>query len=60
MHECTSWLTKQEVHAHIAYYALHNMATLFNNHMRVHPYISNSKFSANWRATVTYVGMVVE
>ena len=31
-------------------------ATLFNNH----PHISNSKFSADWRATTTYVGMVVE
>ena len=30
------------------------MATLFNNH----PYISSSKFSANWRATAAYVGMV--
>ena len=32
------------------------LATLFNNH----PYISSSKFSANWHATATYVGMVVE
>ena len=32
------------------------MDTLFNNH----PYISSSKFSADWRATATYVGMVVE
>ena len=31
------------------------MAT-FNNH----PYKSSSKFSANWRATVTYAGTVVE
>ena len=37
-------------------HALHNMTTLFNNH----PYISSSKFSANWRATANYVGMVVE
>ena len=29
---------------------------LFNNH----PYKSSSKFSANWRATATYEGMVVE
>ena len=28
----------------------------FNNH----PYISSSKFSANWSATATYVGMVAE
>ena len=37
-------------------YALHNTATytLFNNH----PYISSS--SADWHATATYVGMVVE
>ena len=41
---CTQW------------YAVHTMATLFNNH----PYISSSKFSANWRATATYVGIVVE
>ena len=41
---CTQW------------YALHTMATLFNNH----PYISNSKFSANWHATATYVGMIEE
>ena len=41
---------------HIQWYALHNMATLFNNH----PYIGSSKFSANWRATATYVGMIVE
>ena len=34
------------------------LATLFNNHM--HPYISSSKFSTDWRATATYVGMVVE
>ena len=32
------------------------MATLFNNH----PYISSSKFSANWHAIAIYVGMVVE
>ena len=31
------------------------MATLLNNHL----YISSSKFSANWCATATYVGMVV-
>ena len=37
------------------YYALHNMATLFNNH----PYISTREF-ANWHATTTYVGMVVD
>ena len=29
-------------------YALHNMAILFNNH----PYVSSSKFSADWHATV--------
>ena len=44
---------KQEVPC-LQWYALHNMATLFKNH----PYISSSKFSANWRATATYVGMV--
>ena len=32
------------------------MALLFNNH----PYISSSKFSADWRATATYVGIVVD
>ena len=32
------------------------MATLFNNY----PYISSSKFSANWHATATNIGMVVE
>ena len=31
------------------------MATLFNNH----PYISSSKFFANWRDTATYVGMAI-
>ena len=46
---------KQEV-PYTQWYALRNMATLFNNH----PYTSSSKFSANWRATATYVGMVVE
>ena len=25
-----------------------------------YPYINSSKFSANWRATATYEGMVVE
>ena len=33
-----------------------NTATLFNNL----PHISSSKFSADWHATATYVGMVVE
>ena len=33
-------------------YALHNTTTLFNNH----PYI----ISADWHATATYVGIVVE
>ena len=32
------------------------MATIFNNH----PYVSSSKFSANWRAIAIYVEMVVE
>ena len=36
-------------------YALHIIATSFNNH----PYISSGKFSANWRDTATYVGMLV-
>ena len=38
------------------WYTLHSTTTLFNNH----PYISSCKFSANWHATTTYVGMVVE
>ena len=52
----TSWLTKytNKIHAHGD--ALHNMATLFNNHS----YINSSKFSANRHATAAYVGTVVE
>ena len=38
------------------WYGLHNMATLFNNHH----YISSSKLMPTWRATATYVGIVVE
>ena len=40
------------------WHALHNMATLFNNQ----PYtcVITGKFSADWHATATYVGMVVE
>ena len=41
---CTQW------------YALHNMATLFNNH----PYISSSGTPVGTKFTATYVGMVVE
>ena len=37
---------------HSDIYALHNMTTLFNNH--------TSKLSDNWRATATFVGMMVE
>ena len=37
--------------------ALHNMATLFNNQQ---PYISSSKFSANWGATATYVRWLLD
>ena len=46
---------KQEVPC-TQWYALHNLATLFNNH----PYISSSKFSTNATGTplFTYVGMV--
>ena len=46
---------KQEV-PRTQWYALHIMTTLFNNH----PSINSSNFSANWRATATYVGKVVE
>ena len=37
-------------------YALHKMATLFNNH----PYISSSGMPVSTKFTATYVGMVVE
>ena len=54
------WLTKYKnktCHAHSDMHSITSVTTLFNNH----PYISSSKFSAaNWRATATYVGMVVE
>ena len=50
MHECTGWQSTQRSAMH----TVHNMAVLFDNH----PYINNSKFSANWHATATYVGMV--
>ena len=43
-------------HAHSYMHSITNMATLFNNH----PYISSSKFSANWHATATYVRTAVE
>ena len=49
MHECMHWLTKYKnktCHAH-SDYALHNTATLFNNH----PYISSSKFEASFHWT---------
>ena len=38
------------------WYALHNMATLFNSH----PHISSSGMPVSTKFTVTYVGMVVE
>ena len=47
MHQLTKYTNK-------VCYTLHNIATLFNNHL----YISSSKFSADWRATATYVGYV--
>ena len=57
MVQCTNTLADKVVQVHkqevpcTCRYALHKHATLFNNH----PYISNSKFSANWCATATYV-----
>ena len=50
------WLTKYKNKKCYAHSDMHSMATLFNNHL----YISSGKFSANWRATATYVGMVFE
>ena len=49
------WLTKyinKTCHTHSD--ALYTMATLFNNH----PYISSSKFSANWCATVLHLQLM--
>ena len=49
------WLTKytnMKCHAHCDMHALHTTAILFNSY----PYISSSKFSANWHATATYIG----
>ena len=41
---------------HMYVLALHNMATLFNNH----PYISSSGMLVGTKFTATYVRMVVE
>ena len=46
---------KQEVPC-TQWYALHSMATLFNNH----PYISSSGTPVGTKFTATYVGIVVE
>ena len=55
MNTLAAWQTTQTRNA-TQWYALNNMATLFNNH----PYISSSKLVPTWRATATYVGMVAE
>ena len=48
---------KQELpHARTQWYALDNMATLFNNH----PYTSSSGMPVGTKFTATYVGTVVE
>ena len=39
----------------VQWHALHNMATLFNNHSC----ISSSKFSANWHATATSANIIL-
>ena len=45
---------KQGMPQHCDMHALHNMATLFNNH----PYLNSSKFSADMHVTANYLGMV--
>ena len=50
MHKFTGWQSTKTSCAMDTVICIHNMATLFNN-------ISSSKFSANWRATSTYVGL---
>ena len=49
------WLTKYTNKECDTCSDMHSIIILFNNH----PYISSSKFSANWDATATYVEMYV-